>query len=411
MKRQGSEEPLLTELERLACCRNIVLLQGPVGPFFSRLAVWLRGKGVRVHKFNFNGGDARFYSDSLPDTYTYRGRLEDFSREFSYFLQFEKADAVVCFGDTRPYHKIAKDLCASFGVSFWVFEEGYFRPDWVTLEEHGVNAFSQLPRDAAFFQTAQRRLRYPDHFDQQSVRKGFWPTAWCAARYYVAMFWARKRYPHYIHHRSSDIFYYVKSWLRAGWRKYWYALVEAGIARRSRAGRLGRFFIFPLQVATDSQIRVHSNYGSVADALEDVLASFCIHAPEDVKLVVKHHPMDRGFTGYRRKIECFVQEHPQMRGRVEYVHDISLPDLLRHGMGMVTVNSTSGLSALIHNMPVKVLGRANYDIPGIASQQSLRDFWKQPQPPEPDKFHAYRMYHLNQTQINGNFYTDVILPD
>lgn len=32
-----------------------------------------------------------------------------------------------------------------------MFEEGYFRPDYVTLEKQGVNAFSPLPRQADFY--------------------------------------------------------------------------------------------------------------------------------------------------------------------------------------------------------------------------------------------------------------------
>ena len=77
---------------------------------------------------------------------------------------------------------------------------------------------------------------------------------------------------------------------------------------------------------------------------------------------------------------------------------------------MVTINSTSGLSGLIHNMPVKVLGRAYYDIPGMTDQNTLAEFWNHPTPPDKELFHAYRMYHLNVTQINGNFYSQVFSP-
>lgn len=403
--------PLPSNIEQLAACRNIVLLQGPVGAFFSDLAAWLAKRGARVYKFNFNAGDACFYHNSRPDTYAYRGRFEDFADTFRDFLHQNAIDAVACFGDTRPYHKTAKALCAETGVSFWAFEEGYFRPDWVTLERGGVNDYSELPRDAAFFQTALPQLAYPEQREPKSVRKGFWPVAWCAIRYYCAMRIGAAGYPHYLHHRSSDLAYYVKSWLRAAWRRVWYAVRERKIARQSRAGALGSFFVFPLQVATDSQIHTHSDYASVCDSLEHMLASFALYAPQEAKLVVKHHPMDRGFISYRRVIDRFLTRHPKMKKRIVYVHDIPLPDLLRHGQGMVTVNSTSGLSALIHNMPVKVLGRANYDIAGLTSRQRLRDFWRQPQKPDAEKFHAYRMYHLNQTQINGNFYTEVLLPD
>ena len=62
------------------------------------------------------------------------------------------------------------------------------------------------------------------------------------------------------------------------------------------------------------------------------------------------------------------------------------------------------------NMPVKVLGRAYYDIPGITDQNTLAEFWNHPTPPDKELFHAYRMYHLNVTQINGNFYSKVFFP-
>lgn len=41
--------------------RNVLLLQGPVGPFFSRLAHDLELAGASVHKVNFNAGDSLFY--------------------------------------------------------------------------------------------------------------------------------------------------------------------------------------------------------------------------------------------------------------------------------------------------------------------------------------------------------------
>ncbi|PSJ79770.1 hypothetical protein C7N83_10240 [Neisseria iguanae] len=109
-------------------------------------------------------------------------------------------------------------------------------------------------------------------------------------------------------------------------------------------------------------------------------------------------------------IKHFVKKHPNLKGRIFYVHGVPLPFFLRHGIGMATINNTSGLSALIHNMPVKVLGRAHDDIPGITHQGKLADLWKNPTPPDSGVFHAYRMYHIDIIQINGNFYSQVNFP-
>src|SRR2546430_16231078 len=42
--------------------KKVLLLQGPVGPFFRRLAKRLRAAGAEVHKGNFNGGGCPFFS-------------------------------------------------------------------------------------------------------------------------------------------------------------------------------------------------------------------------------------------------------------------------------------------------------------------------------------------------------------
>ena len=54
-----------TSLERLLNQRNLLLLQGPMGPFFARLAAVLRTRGQTVSKVNFNGGDEWFSCDEL----------------------------------------------------------------------------------------------------------------------------------------------------------------------------------------------------------------------------------------------------------------------------------------------------------------------------------------------------------
>ncbi|MCG7656000.1 capsule biosynthesis protein [Wielerella bovis] len=399
-----------SNLEKLAMHRRILLLQGAIGSFFFELAQWLKQGGARVFKINFNGGDSFYYPESQPDTYPYQAAFSEFHDYLEDFIHQNQIDAVVCFGDTRMYHRVAKEICMAKNISFWAFEEGYFRPHWVTLEETGVNAFSPLPRDAQWFQAAFSQLKQQDYIEPEPVAGGFRPVALIAAQYYWQMFVERHRFPDYQHHRSSSIAYYVKAWLLSGLRYVWYQYTERHKAQRIRRGELGKFFILPLQVSTDSQIRVHSDYSTVRACLQHVLSSFAINAPDDTKLVVKHHPMDRGFVNYARDIRRFLRRHPQMRGRVIYVHDVPLPDLLRHGIGMVTVNSTSGLSALIHHMPVKILGHASYDMQGLTSQQHLSQFWKQAEQPDEALFHAYRMYHINHTQINGNFYTQVRLP-
>ena len=93
-----------------------------------------------------------------------------------------------------------------------------------------------------------------------------------------------------------------------------------------------------------------------------------------------------------------------MEGRVIYVFNIPLPILMRKAQGMIVVNSTSGLSAMVHRLPVKVMGKSNYDMLRMTDQQPLFSFWHHPSPSVPAVFNAFRLYHLHKTQINGSFY-------
>ena len=391
----------------LESAENILLLQGPVGDFFQRLAGWLTANGKTVHKFNFNAGDDYFYPPTQAHTVAFNDSYDVFPEFLQKYIIQHQIQAVVCFGDTRPYHLLAKRIANENQASFWAFEEGYFRPYYITLEKNGVNAFSPLPRRADFFLEQFPKLARQEYKAPTPVRGGFTPMAKNAVRYYIELFRNPNKYPNYIHHRASNAGHYLKLWSISILKRLNYYIEDIQIAKRVEAGKYGKFFIVPLQVFNDSQVRIHCDFSSVRSFLLHVLASFAAHAPADTNLIIKHHPMDRGFIDYSRDIKRFIKKHPKLKGRITYVHDVPLPVFLRHGLGMVTINSTSGLSGLIHNMPVKVLGRAHYDIPGITDQNSLAEFWNHPTPPDSDLFHAYRMYHLNVTQINGNFYSQV----
>ncbi len=296
---------------------------------------------------------------------------------------------------------------ADYAKLFWAFEEGYFRPHYVTFEKEGVNAYSSIPRHRLYF---EQFMDLPEPPQPKVVAKGFLPMAKRAIRYYWEAYKAREEYQDYRHHRILDIDYYLKLWAKSFVKRTCYLIRESNFAKQVENGNFGKVFIVPLQVHDDSQISEHTDFESVEAFLRTVLDSFANQAPNDLTLIVKHHPMDRGFIDYGDVIDEFEKQYPSLKGRLFYIQDVPLPVFLRHGAGMVTLNSTSGLSALLHNMPVKTLGRANYDFEGLTDQQPLETFWANPQKADEQLFTAYRRYHLHKTHINGSFYNQVILP-
>lgn len=398
--------------ELVASSQRILLLQGPIGHFFKELADWLSETQQKtVYKLNFNSGDKLFFSTALHNQFIfdYNSKLEYFNVFLLQFCKDHNIDTIVCFGDNRRYHRIAKAVTKKLGCAFWVFEEGYFRPHYVTLEKEGVNAYSPLPRDKQFFLKQAEKL--PPISQPIPVANGFFPMAKLATQYYVISRYKEKEFPYYKHHRVYNLNYYIKLWLISGLKRVCCYVKEKRFIRKIEQNKLGDFYILPLQVYDDIQVKVHCDFDSVEAFLIYVLNSFVKNAPKSLSLVIKHHPMDRGFISYKNVIKCYLSEHPELQGRVFYVYDVPMPVLLRYGKAMVTLNSTSGLSALIHNMPVMTLGLANYNIPDITHQGTLEEFWHTPQQPDEKAFKAYHLYHLHKTQINGSFYNKVILPE
>lgn len=372
--------------------RVTVLLQGPVGPFFGGLARELQRRGDTVWQICFNGGDRFFAERSCRIDYT--GDAAAWPAWIARFLAERRADRVMLFGDCRPLHLAAAEVCVRLGIPVWVFEEGYLRPHYITLEEGGVNARSPMRRDPAILTRAEHHhpLPPPRPYRLMMLRR----IVTCIA-YYVMMSLRRRAYPAYRHHRSTDLIGEGSAWLKAWWRRWRYALRDRGILRRIAARRT---YVMPLQVAGDSQILHHSPFPDVAASIRHVVASFAEHAPAGSVLVIKHHPMDRGYNDYTALIRELGAAHG-LGDRLVYLHDTPLPVLLHLADGLVTVNSTAGISALLHGVPVKVLGDALYDLPKLTHPGPLAGFWARPKAPSRRAFAAFQTQVRWRSQLNA----------
>jgi len=377
--------------------KHVLLLQGPLGPFFRRLGRDLEESGARVSKINFNGGDWLFYP---LGSVAYRGRMEDWPEYLSRTLTELKIDVVLMCGDCRPIHKYVRQQTERLGIELGVFEEGYVRPNYITLEQSGTNNNSSMPRSADFY------LKHSgnDVAKPLPVGKVFWHAMLWALLYYIASSLLRPIFPHYQHHRRLAI-REVFPWVRGLWRKCYYHVKERAVRGRLENEYSGRFFLVPLQVYHDSQIHMHSDYTDVEDFIRNVVSDFAKNAEAETYMVIKHHPMDRAYRDYTA-LCAQLAEHYGIKERLCYVHDLHLPTAFKHTRGVVVVNSTVGLSALMAHVPVKVCGRAMYDIPDITYQGLLSDFWADAPDHRPNKMalQGFYTYLLQRTQLNGSLY-------
>ncbi|WP_454731533.1 MULTISPECIES: capsule biosynthesis protein [Cupriavidus] len=380
---------------QLAGYRRILLLQGPNGPFFAGLRDQLEQYGSCVWKINFNGGDDLFYHTG--NILRFRDKMGGWEDFLLAFLARERIEAIVVFGDCRRPHRIAARVARKKGIAFWVFEEGYVRPDYITLEAGGVNADS--PLGSLSLDQIPDIAKPPRHL---AFHHTFRKMAWYSFLYFAAGLAGACRYPQYRHHKPFGL-RELSCWLRAGYRRPLYLHREKGTIKRLLSHDHPPFFLVALQVHNDSQIRMHSPWRRVEDFIEWTMFSFSRYAPAGSMLVIKHHPMDRGHTDYTRMISACARRLG-VASRVAYVHDAHLPSLLQRCKGLVTVNSTVGLQALFHSVPVIVLGRSFYAKEGVTFLGSLDEFWSSGVPLDKAASTRLRNYVIRASQINASFY-------
>ena len=377
--------------------KGVLLLQGPVGPFFSRLAHDLEIAGATVFKVNFNAGDCLFYR---RPAFSFHGDMADWPAWLEALLERLDIHVLLLFGDCRPIHVAAHEIAERRGLEVGVFEEGYLRPHYMTFERHGVNGHSQVPRSPEFYLDQPEASR-PRHTEPGNT---YWHMALWAFLYFSIGSLGKPWFPRYVHHRTLALTE-AWPWVRSAWRKLKYRVLQRGTLERLCNEWAKKFFLVPLQVFNDAQIFVHSKFDSVEEFVEEVLGSFARHAPVDTALVIKHHPMSRGYTDYAGLIRRLAREHG-IANRCFYIHDQHLPTLLKHARGVVVVNSTTGLQALNHHVPVKALGDAIFNMRGLCHQGSLDAFWREASKCAPNKrlLKRFVSYLVARSQLNGSFY-------
>ncbi len=380
--------------------KNILLLQGPLGDFFTKLDTFFRAQGAKTVRICLNAGDQFF---AHPDNaIAYRGTAAQWPSFLRQILTAYRIDCIFLFGDCRLYHKIALEEARAAGVECFVFEEGYIRPDYMTLEKNGVNDFSDLPRERSFYE----RLPAADRSSSPIFKANYnhLRAALQAVVYYLIMGLLRFRYPHYRHHRERACLKQAFYGIRNGCRKLWYKVSESRVSALVSAGWRKKYYFVPLQTHNDFQVCTHSDFDSIEAFIDEVLVSFARHAPADTFLIIKHHPANRGIKNYTRLIRRRAKQWG-IPGRVGVVHDTHLPTCLKNALGTVTINSTVGISSLFHETPTITLGRAVYDIDGLTCRgMALEDFWRSRTSPDKTLFWKFRSHLIQHTQLNGSFF-------
>lgn len=379
--------------------RVFLFLQGPSSPIFRKIADRLEARGHMCLRINLNVGDQIVWR--REGGFNYRGTAAGWPAYVEAFIAQHGVTDMLLLGEERPYHQAAIAVARRLGVAVAIVEMGYLRPDWLTLERDGMSSNSHFPVDPDQIRAAAAGLPEPDW--QKRYSQTFLADASYDLLYNLPNVFLWFLFPHY---RRHAIFHPLAEY--AGWIRRLLSGKRRAAQAEATSTRLladtAPYFVYPLQLETDFQLRAHSPYHSQKDAIAQVMASFAACAARDARLVFKVHPLDNDLIPWR-KIIAAKAAALGLNGRVFYLDGGNLDALGEASAGMVTVNSTAGLHALKQGRPVKVLGAAVFDIAGLTDQQSLDDFWRAPQAPEPDLSVAMFRLLAASIQVRGNFYS------
>ena len=377
---------------------NCLFLIGPIGTFFSRLSNFLEENNVKTYKISFP-----LHEYGFPKL-----RLIEFHQDIYLFKNFLKKiliekeiKHIFMYGNVLIPHREALTLVEELKkediyVNTHIFELGYLRPNYVTLEKNGINYSSGFIKSREFYLKQDSYQMFPiakkhARFRIRKIWKAISFINHCFKNYKIV------QSEHKLQPKPIYIWYQIKGFFL----KFFFRFTEHKLKKKCFFKK--KFFLAVLQVSTDSQLTEGSDIKDNKKFLYNVIKDFA-KANVDCNLVFKHHPRDRGYTNYSNSIKKLSKEFGVYE-KVFYIHDYFLSKLFQNSncKGTVLINSTVGYQSIYHSVPLKSLGKAPFNIEGLSDQRNLVSFFKNPLPVDKILFNKFYKYILENSQINGNF--------
>ncbi len=377
---------------------SCLLLVGPIGTFFSRLSQYFEKNNVKHFKVLFPLHEYGFKKEIIIK---YSDDIKFFKLFLKNFILKKKIKHIFMYGNVLIPHKQCLELVDELkkegnNIRTHIFELGYLRPNFITLEERGVNYTSSLIQEKIFYSKQIPYNNFPipkKHiFRFRKIWKAITFISHCLTEYQIV------ESEHKLQPRPSFLYFQLKGFFL----KYYFKFSEYKLKKKVFTKK--PFFLVILQVSTDSQITSGSMIKNNCDFIYKVIKDFSSTKLNEVNLVFKHHPRDRGYTNYSKEIEKTSKKF-NLRNNVFYIHDYFLSKIFKNPRckGTVLINSTVGYQSLYHSIPVKALGKSPFNIDGLSDQKNLASFFKNPNYVDKLLFNKFYKYVLERSQINGNF--------
>ena len=395
---------------------RVLLLQGPAGPFFARLAEEFASRGIEATRVRFSPGDRLFApgagGDATPRV-DYRGTRDEFGPWLRDLIEANGFEMIVMFGDERPPHAIARRVARETGTRVISLEHGYALPGHVAVEREGNDWRSPLAGCLPAQEAVERVRREGDdpilERPEPVKSRGFrWWMTW-GGIYFAVRNLLGRRSERGLFHKERPSLHEAPRWARNFWR---WARGAGADAQWLIETHPKRFDVVPLQVSDDSQLGDAGRGWDNDRLIEEAVASFAAHAPADRHLAIKVHPLERGHTDAHRRIAALAARHG-VADRVHCIMSGPFGALARAARGVILINSTCAISALTHGTPVLVLGDAVYRRPELVrcgrTREDIDRFWTDDFVGEEALRRVYVPWLIAHALVPGDFYDPALM--
>lgn len=351
-------------------------------------------KNIKYSKYDLDMAKSTktLYSETLrkiqgcepsESDFEYMARYVAFIREY---LIENSVELVTMHNDLRWQHALSIDVCKELGVKYIVTERGIFRPNTTTIEFLGVNGYSSLPKDKEFYKNYNIKDK-----ELKKYKVSRWENLKVNIRFVLFIILNAigdiLGLNSKIKNKSYSLSKYIELFIKQKFTK----------KNASTATLPLKYLFVPLQVNTDTQILIHSDFRDMQEFITFVEKEF-YSTGSDMGLVFKVHPMEKGIVKYKFDSRS-------------YVVDSDANELVRNSECVITINSTVGFEAIREYKKVIVLGNAFFKIDGIAICSSKKSFKKDVQnifsrniKLDNKAIEAFVKYLKYEYQVNGNLF-------
>ena len=252
------------------------------------------------------------------------------------------------------------------------------------------NIFERLPRNALRWESG---VKYPNQAWRQITQELRFTT-------FNFLMWPNFRY--YRNHRVES-----RTQVYSGW--VWSRLTEKSRKRRSNSKIVDLqkakqpYFLAALQLEGDFQIRDHSPFQNVSEAIHCITRSFAKYAPQNSLLVFKSHPLEYRYGRIEKAIRVATEAFG-LNERLIRIDSGNLVELTAGASGFLSVNSSAGLESLASGCPTFSMLPTIYDVKGLTFQGDLDAFWSSGKKPDKELFESLRRALAGTIQVRGTLY-------